>query len=167
MFIVMSDSHHDRDVVNKIKEKYQENASAIFHCGDSELPSNDSVWQGITVVSGNCDYDDGYRDFQLREVEGKKILITHGHLFSVGYGLDRYASFAGEQHADIALFGHIHQPVAQKIKNCLFINPGSVAQPRGQFKIKMYALVEIHEEHFHISYRDLEHHEISELQFDL
>lgn len=167
MFIVMSDSHYDREVVSQIKTKYQDTASAIFHCGDSELASDDEIWQGIIVVAGNCDYDNGYQDFQLSNVEGKKVLITHGHLFSVGYGLDKYSYFAEEKGADIALFGHIHRPVAQKINGILYLNPGSVAQPRGDFDIKMYAVVEIKGNHYHISYRDLNHQPIPELQIDL
>ena len=53
MFVVMSDSHTDRDVIKKIKKRYEGTASALFHCGDSELPSNDDIWQGINVVAGN------------------------------------------------------------------------------------------------------------------
>lgn len=45
MFVVMSDSHYDRDVVQSIKSKYLNEATAIFHCGDSELPSSDEIWQ--------------------------------------------------------------------------------------------------------------------------
>ena len=115
MFIVMSDSHTDREVVKKIKDKYEGTASALFHCGDSELPSSDDIWQGITVVAGNCDYDEGYAQVQLVDVEGKKVLIVHGHQYYVGLGLDRYSYFAEEKGADIALFGHIHRPVAQII----------------------------------------------------
>ncbi|RZI48144.1 metallophosphoesterase [Lactococcus kimchii] len=167
MFVVMSDSHYDRNVVESIKKKYQASATAIFHCGDSELLSSDEIWNGITVVAGNCDYDNGYQDFILQEVEGKKVLITHGHLFYVGLGLDRYSYFAEEKGADIALFGHIHRPVAQKINGVLYLNPGSVAQPRGEYDVKMYATIEITDRQYKISYRNLQHEPISELQFIL
>lgn len=167
MFVVMSDSHYEREVVESIKNRYLKKASAIFHCGDSELPSSDPIWEGITVVAGNCDYDDGYKDYELKLVEGKRVLISHGHLFNVGFGLDRYSYFAEEQKADIALFGHIHRPVVQKINDILYLNPGSVSQPRGNYQIKMYALVEVLEDDYQISYRDLNHQPISELQFNL
>ncbi|WP_251712372.1 metallophosphoesterase [Lactococcus ileimucosae] len=165
MFIVMSDSHTNRETVKKIKEKYEGTASALFHCGDSELPSNDEIWKGITVVSGNCDYDDGYSEVKMVEVEGKKVLIAHGHQFYVGFGLERYSYFAEEKEADIALFGHIHQPVAQIIGKTLFINPGSVSQPRGEINIKMYAVVTIFNNGYNVSYHDLEHKKIPDLQF--
>jgi putative phosphoesterase len=167
MFVVMSDSHYDRSAIVRIKAKYQKEASAIFHCGDSELASDDEIWEGIRVVAGNCDDDNGYQDFLLQDVEDRKILITHGHLFDVGFGLDRYSYFAEEKGADLALFGHIHRPVAQKINNIIYVNPGSVAQPRGDFQIKMYAVISFENDKVKVSYRDLMHHEIPELQFTL
>ena len=61
--IVMSDSHGDREIVEDIKKTYQGKVDAIFHNGDSELPSSDPVWEGgIHVVRGNCDYDNQYCD---------------------------------------------------------------------------------------------------------
>ena len=42
--IVMSDSHGERDIVVDIKKRYQGKVDAIFHNGDSELESSDSVW---------------------------------------------------------------------------------------------------------------------------
>ncbi|GBG97192.1 metallophosphoesterase [Lactococcus termiticola] len=166
MFLVMSDSHYDRKVVEQIKAKYQGQVSAIFHCGDSELESSDSVWSGVHVVAGNCDYDPGYKESKLVEVEGKRVLISHGHLYNVGFGLDRYSYFAEEQKADIALFGHIHQPVAQVIGKTLFINPGSVSQPRGQYNIKMYATVEVEDNYYKVTYYTLEHEPIDGLAFE-
>lgn len=166
MFVVMSDSHYDREVVEQIKKHYEKTASAIFHCGDSELASSDEVWSGITVVAGNCDFDPGYKEDQLVRVEGKKVLITHGHLYGVGFGLDKYSYFAESKGADIALFGHIHQPVAQMIGQVLYINPGSVSQPRGDWQVKMYATVEITEKSYKVSYHTLDHQPIDALQFE-
>ena len=165
MFVVMSDSHTDRRVIESIKEYYQDKATAIFHCGDSELPSSDPIWEGITVVAGKCDDDEGYHDFLIKEVEQQRILISHGHLFYVGLGLERYSYFAEEKNVDIALFGHIHQPVAQRINQILYLNPGSVAQPRGAHQTKMYALVEKKGKKIEVSYRNLNHEPIPDLQF--
>ena len=60
--IVMSDSHGDRAIVEEIKTYYLGKVDAIFHNGDSELPSDDEVWQGIYVVAGNMDFYGGYPD---------------------------------------------------------------------------------------------------------
>ena len=55
----------------------------------------------------------------------------------------------------------------QKINNILYVNPGSVAQPRGKYDIKMYAIIEIDGDEFIVSYRNLQHEPIPELQFRL
>ncbi|WP_238140673.1 metallophosphoesterase family protein, partial [Streptococcus suis] len=51
--LVMSDSHGDRQIVEEIKKHYFGKVDAIFHNGDSELDSQDSLWDGIQVVNGN------------------------------------------------------------------------------------------------------------------
>ena len=58
--IVMSDSHGERDIVVDNKKTLSREGRCHFHNGDSELESSDSVWEGIHVVRGNCDYDSGY-----------------------------------------------------------------------------------------------------------
>ncbi|MDR0299251.1 MAG: metallophosphoesterase [Streptococcaceae bacterium] len=172
MIIVMSDSHTERTVIEDIKTEYLDKASAIIHCGDSELPVNDLIWSGITVVGGNCDYDPEYKDYQSLEVENQHLLVTHGHLQGLsGWGEGRLFDFAAEQHADILCFGHIHRPVCEIRNGCLCINPGSVAQPRGDWKEKMYTVIEIFEDSVHknfkISYRNLKHEPIKGLQLEL
>lgn len=172
MIVIMSDSHSERKVIENIKVEYAGRASAIIHCGDSELPSNDKIWQGLTVVAGNCDYDSGYKNVQLLQADGQRIVVTHGHLYGLNVmTLGNLPYLAEEEAADIVCFGHIHRPVAEIIDNRLFLNPGSVAQPRGNWQIKMYAVIEIIEDSVHktfkISYRDLQHQPIPELQLRL
>ena len=155
MIIVMSDSHGESKIVQEIKTKYQDKASAIIHCGDSELDATDSIWDGITVVKGNCDFDDGFPD------------VTHGHLFSVNFGLARLTAVAHENKCEMALFGHLHTPIATIEEGILCLNPGSVSQPRGQYNIKMYAIIEPTQESYCISYLDINHQPIPTLQFEL
>ncbi|MBS7576772.1 MULTISPECIES: metallophosphoesterase [unclassified Enterococcus] len=157
MFVVMSDSHGDRDIVEEIKAKYINSATAIFHCGDSELPANDQIWQGITVVTGNCDYDAAYQEVSVRNVEGHRILVTHGHLYSVNYGLSRLSLLAQEHDCDIALFGHTHIATVEKVNNELCINPGSVRQPRGYPFVPTYAIVAFLNQTVTINFLNREH----------
>ena len=79
--IVMSDSHGDRAIVEEIRNHYIGKVDAIFHNGDSELPSDDEVWQGIQVVAGNMDFYDGYPERLVTDLAGTIIAQTHGHLF--------------------------------------------------------------------------------------
>jgi putative phosphoesterase len=172
MIVIMSDSHSERRVIESIKNEYKDKTSAIIHCGDSELPSDDKIWQGITVVAGNCDYDPGYKGFQLLEADGQRIVVTHGHLYGLNVlTLGTLPYLAEQELADVLCFGHVHRPVAELIDKRLFINPGSVAQPRGDWQIKMYAVIDVFEDSVHksfdISYRNLQHQPIPELQLRL
>jgi putative phosphoesterase len=168
--VILSDTHTERDVITDIKAHYPK--SPIFHCGDSELPSDDPIWSGITVVAGNCDYDPGYETEKVTTLEGKKILLTHGHLQAINiYGLTDLANRAEVLNANIVFFGHIHRPVAELIDNRLFLNPGSASQPRGEIQIKMYATLDIlpgaNHTIYRISYKDLTHQPIPQLQYTL
>lgn len=142
-FVVMSDSHGDYDIVKDIKDRYQGKVDAIFHNGDSELKSSDPVWDGIYVVRGNCDYDDGYPENNVVELNGITIAQTHGHLYQINFMWDRLDLFAQEAGADICLYGHLHRASAWRMEDIVFINPGSVIQPRGEVMEKLYALVTV------------------------
>ncbi|UCF63068.1 MAG: metallophosphoesterase family protein [bacterium] len=41
---------------------------------------------------------------------------------------------------DIVVFGHTHRPVFEKVEDTLFINPGSVSQPRGGYPASILRL---------------------------
>ena len=142
-FVVMSDSHGDYDIVKDIKDRYQGKVDVIFHNGDSELKSSDPVWDGIYVVRGNCDYDDGYPENNVVELNGITIAQTHGHLYQINFMWDRLDLFAQEAGADICLYGHLHRASAWRMEDIVFINPGSVLQPRGDVMEKLYALVTV------------------------
>lgn len=142
-FVVMSDSHGDYDIVKDIKDRYQGKVDAIFHNGDSELKSSDPIWDGIYVVRGNCDYDDGYPENNVVELNGITIAQTHGHLYQINFMWDRLDLFAQEAGADICLYGHLHRASAWRMEDIVFINPGSVLQPRGEVMEKLYALVTV------------------------
>lgn len=161
--LVMSDSHGDRQIIQDVKDHWNGKVQAMIHCGDSELKANDTVWQGMTVVAGNMDWDSGYQDIQEIQVGDTKIGVTHGHLYNVGFGLDRLYYLAEELEVDVMCFGHIHRPVAQVEQGILLINPGSILQPRGEYDIKMYAIVDVTDEAFDIQYYTRSHAPISGL----
>lgn len=155
--IVMSDSHGDREIVEAIKYHYQGKVAAIYHNGDSELPANDPVWSGIHVVAGNCDFDSGYPENLVTEVAGAKITQTHGHLYGINFTWDRLDLWAQETDADICLYGHLHRAESWRNGKTVFINPGSVSQPRGPIMEKLYAKVEIAPETITVSYYTRDH----------
>jgi putative phosphoesterase len=73
---------------------------------------------------------------------------------------------AQEVGATIALFGHIHQAVAEYDKNILFVNPGSISQPRGPVQIPSYAIIDSQDEEIHVTFYNRAHQLIEELAAD-
>ncbi|MGT2933201.1 metallophosphoesterase [Streptococcus catagoni] len=161
--IVMSDSHGDREIVQAIKDRYLGKVDAIFHNGDSELKSSDPIWEGIRVVSGNCDYDNGYPDKLLTKVGDFMIAQTHGHLQHINFTWDKLDYFAQETNADICLYGHLHRPAAWKAGKTIFMSPGSVSQPRGEINEKLYARLLLSDQTVKLDYFDRQHQIYSEL----
>lgn len=161
--IVMSDSHGDRQIVEAIREKYLGKVDAIFHNGDSELPSDDVIWSGIEVVRGNCDYDSGYPENRVTKFPDLVVAQTHGHLYHINFEWHRLDLFAQEADADICLYGHLHRPAAWKNGKTLFINPGSVSQPRGEINERLYAKIEIDESTIKVDYYTRDHQLYSDL----
>ena len=161
--IVMSDSHGDRDIVADIKNRYQGKVDAIFHNGDSELESSDPVWEGIHVVRGNCDYDSGYPERLVVKLGDVIIAQTHGHLYGINFTWDKLDLWAQQEDADICLYGHLHAAAAWRNGKTVFINPGSVSQPRGPIHEKLYAKVIINDAKIRVEYYTRDHELYSEL----
>ncbi|MBM7635618.1 metallophosphoesterase [Streptococcus saliviloxodontae] len=155
--IVMSDSHGDREIVEEIKNHYLGKVDAIFHNGDSELPSSDPVWEGIHVVAGNCDYDAGYPNTLITRFPNVTIAQTHGHLYGINFMWDKLDLFAQEADADICLYGHLHRAAAWQNGKTVFVNPGSVLQPRGDVMEKLYAKIEVTDHKIVVSYYTRQH----------
>ncbi|WP_057490396.1 metallophosphoesterase [Streptococcus orisasini] len=154
--IIMSDSHGDRQIVKEIKERYLGKADAIFHNGDSELPASDPIWEGIQVVCGNCDFGD-YPDSLVTDLPGLTVAQTHGHLFNINFGFERLDLWAQEEDADICTYGHLHRPAVWKNGKTVFINPGSVSQPRGEINERLYARVCFDENTIKVDYFTRDH----------
>ena len=162
-YLVVSDNHGDRNILVEIVNRYVGMVDHMFHCGDSELKVNDGLWEHFTVVTGNCDYDPEYKKEQIVTIGNDVIYMTHGHLSNVRFGLTMLSVQAQEAGANIALFGHIHQAVAEMDKHILFVNPGSISQPRGPIQIPSYAIIDSDEEGYQVAYYNRAHQPIEEL----
>ena len=79
----------------------------------------------IIAVRGNCDFGAKYPDVQNVEVGGKKIFVTHGHLFQVKFTPYNLICAARENKADIVCFGHTHCAMNEYEDGLYIMNPGS------------------------------------------
>ena len=80
LIAVISDSHGNKDSINKIKKKIS-NADVLLFLGDGENDlaeiTNDFTGE-VFAVRGNCDITGKYPEEQILEIQGKKIFICHG-----------------------------------------------------------------------------------------
>lgn len=124
------------------------------------------MWQHFTgVVKGNCDFDSGYREKETVTIGNEKVYLTHGHLSDVRFGLTRLMLEAKQAEATLCFFGHTHMLGCEKRQGVLFVNPGSIAQPRGALLFQCYALVEATPDFYEVTYFDRHHQPIDKLKF--
>ncbi|MED3842603.1 metallophosphoesterase [Geobacillus stearothermophilus] len=137
--VVVSDSHGLSGELSAIVERHRHEADLFIHCGDSELSAQAAELAPFVVVRGNCDFA-AFPNERTEEAEGLRFLITHGHLYGVKTSLLRLYYRAKETSAHVVCFGHSHLAGAEQIEGVLFINPGSIALPRGR-KERTYAVL--------------------------
>ena len=161
--LVISDSHGDSGAVRQLLERYKHKVRTVIHLGDNvkDFLQYDADYPAINfvAVAGNCDYYahvPNERMLTLGEVTPRRVLLLHGHTLDIKSGYDRLMFYAQEKGADACLFGHSHMPFMHrrepvfscddaKPPGCLFMNPGSVSQPRGGSKAG-YGLLSIDDE---------------------
>ena len=74
-----------------------------------------------------------------------RVLVTHGHPYYVNMGHERLAREAANRGVEIAVYGHTHRPVIEKMQGVLLLNPGSLSYPRQQGRKASYIIMEMYE----------------------
>lgn len=165
-FLVISDNHGDRQILVDVVKKWQGKVDGMFHCGDSELPGDDPLWQNFAgYVTGNCDFDRRYPKTYTGTFGPETIFMSHGHLSMVRIDLNHLSLMAQEQHATLVFFGHTHIIGCERHNGMLFVNPGSISQPRGPINIKTYAIVETSDDAYTVTYYGRDHQPVDSLRF--
>ena len=103
------------------------------------------------------DFYDGYPERLVTDLAGTIIAQTHGHLFHINFSFQKLDLWVQEVNADICLYGHLHIPDARMEGKTLFLNPGSISQPRGLINERLYAKVEIDDDRFKVDYYTRNH----------
>lgn len=127
--LVTSDTHGDFFSLNQAINE-QKSAEIIIHCGDSkdEVQRIKELYKdkAVYAVKGNCDFCSPLNNTELITIEGKKIFITHGHLYNAKMTLYNLCCAAREQDADIVVFGHTHNALNEYDDGLYILNPGSL-----------------------------------------
>lgn len=136
--LVLSDSHGDVDAMERAAAR--ERPDLILHLGDlcrdfDELRRRLPMTQAMQNVCGNCDGFTEVPDQRVLLVEGKRILIMHGHRYEVKLGYSRAMWAAREAEADILLCGHTHIALDRDLMGLHLMNPGSCRGSRGTYGV--------------------------------
>lgn len=139
--IVFSDSHGSLSPMEKIMSMHR-NADVVVHCGDSRGELDEIKRQFpdkmYYAVRGNCDFASSLEPTVTFTLEGVNFMATHGHLFSVKFGLGELRRAARQDGMDVVFFGHTHIAHNEYDDGIFFINPGAC----GGYK-PSYAVVEV------------------------
>ena len=133
--LVMSDSHNV--ILNSQIELIKKEGvfDLLIHCGDkfndAQRFAEELHIENVLNVPGNCDFSlIGQNTTIIKEIEGKKFIITHGHIHNVKLNLNKLKDFAKKNKADIVVYGHTHKSQNEFIDNILYFNPGSTVFPK-------------------------------------
>lgn len=139
--LVFSDSHRHTDSCIRVIGRLI-GVDMILHAGDNAADAERirEAFPDIPVsyVAGNCDFSDAPKELVL-PLGGKKIFLTHGHLYNVknDCGFSRITARAAELGCDCAVFGHTHEPFCDIKNGMTLLNPGSIRDAR------TYGVIEI------------------------
>lgn len=122
--VVISDTHRNKQALANLADIMFE-SDYVFHLGDCYDDFTDYAYalkEKAFQVHGNCDF--GSDTEIVTEIEGHKILATHGHEYGVKQTRDKLYRRAKELGCDLVFYGHTHVAEIETVKGITFINPG-------------------------------------------
>lgn len=144
---VISDTHGKPEFFRKALEQMGK-IDLLIHAGDHY---QDAINMGkeaglkVVAVGGNCDWWAPGPDEEELTIEGRRILVTHGHTYGVKSDNSKLAGKLREGHYDLVIYGHSHIPEITRLPQGYLMNPGSVSTPRRGSK-RSYGVVEINKD---------------------
>lgn len=142
--LVVSDTHGDVRNFEAVLRKHRD-ARVVIHCGDGADETHEMKIlfpdRCFICVRGNCDFSCEYPNIETITLEGKKLFITHGHVYNVKSSLLNLSLAAREAGAQMAIFGHTHRALELYEDGLYFLNPGSLRGYEGS-----YALADVTEQ---------------------
>ena len=132
---ILSDNHSDWPL--HIAESLA-GVDAIIHAGDIgpyKLVLDMEAIAPTTAVLGNTDGDMPINESAVVMLDSKKFFVQHI------VDPHRLQATLRERlkriEPDVVVFGHTHMPFCETLGGVLFLNPGSVTQPRGDYRPSM------------------------------
>lgn len=121
--LIVSDTHgHDENLERAVMMETQ--FDMLVHCGDvegREIFIEALVDCPCCIVSGNNDFFSDLPREEEIDIDGNKVLVTHGHYYGVSMDISGVAEEAKSRDCDAVFFGHTHKPVIEEIDGVLAI----------------------------------------------
>ncbi len=129
-YLIISDTHNNRNLLKQVIET-NSGVDGMFFLGDgmADLRAVIKNYPNVITysVNGNCD-GMGNELPKTIELQGHKIMFVHGDVYKVKLGLEKLHMAATARGCEIALFGHTHQPLKEKVGDVQLFNPGSLGE---------------------------------------
>lgn len=130
--LLFSDSHgYTHNMVKAISR--HRDTGMVIHLGDfvKDAIKVAESYKDIKFeyVRGNNDWSSEHPAEKLLEIEGRRVLITHGHIYKVKYSYGNLIEKGASVAADAVFFGHTHLTEELFSGNMLVLNPGSISAP--------------------------------------
>jgi putative phosphoesterase len=122
-----------------------------------------SAWSHENLSGPSKAYLESLPGERRLEVEGRRLLLTHGTPASNTERLEpnanpaRLRELANLAHADVVLCGHSHVPSLQESGGVWFVNPGGVGRSDDGDSRASYAILEISRDRFRASHRRVQY----------
>lgn len=144
--LIVSDTHGKTENLQRVFSSRQ--FDAMIFCGDGEgdekkFPLMAGCPAEISAVRGNNDFSFGLPFTAVIRAGNLRIFAAHGHTYSLYRGYEKIENAAAEKNCGICVFGHLHKPVLLSTERMLFLNPGSISEPRQEGGIPTCAVMEI------------------------
>ncbi|MBW9212216.1 MULTISPECIES: phosphodiesterase [Terrabacteria group] len=158
-YLVASDIHGSLDACKKVMDAYHFHqvdgilllGDLLYHGPRNHLPKDyqpkeviqllNTYQKEIICVRGNCDSEVDQMvlnfpitaDYSFFQLGNKRCFLSHGHIYEP-------KSYSFLKKGDLFLSGHTHIPSVNLKEDIYFLNPGSVAIPKGNH-LATYALL--------------------------
>ena len=126
--LLISDVHGDQKRLEAVHD---------YHLNAGDLCLNEKQFDSgkMIIVKGNNDFFMDAPYFRVFEIDGVKIMLTHGHHEGVKRGLTALVEKAKQHHVQFCIFGHTHERFLKNIEGITFVNPGALGDYEHSYAI--------------------------------
>ncbi len=132
--LVLSDMHRRKSNFERVIEKYP-HINTVFFLGDGADDAEEiaSFYRDKTfyILSGNCDFFSKFPSSGFFEINGVKILATHGHTYGVKSNRERLYEAAKSEDVKLAIYGHTHIQLEEYRDGIYMVCPGALGNSDG------------------------------------